>query len=102
MHDRVVRERRLEAARLAGVGANRLDADTEHIALLGKEPRGCGLESLGYGAVLAGVDERGGTAPRLLHPERSNTHAPAGIRPCVRSHAAIAVGRGRVREQVFC
>jgi hypothetical protein len=39
VHDRVVRERRVERARLAGIGADRLDADAEHVALARQQLR---------------------------------------------------------------
>src|SRR5262249_40918355 len=45
VHDRVIRKRRRECPGLAGIGADGLDADAEHVAILSEQLRGCGVEA---------------------------------------------------------
>src|SRR5207237_1258843 len=45
VHDRVVRKRRVEGARLARVGADRLDADADDVAIVREHPRRARVES---------------------------------------------------------
>src|SRR6185503_6409013 len=45
VHDRVIRERRIERPRLAGIGANRLGADAQHVAILREHLRRARIEA---------------------------------------------------------
>src|SRR5262249_31144365 len=57
VHGGVVRERRIELARLAGVGADRLDADAEDVALLRQQLGALFREARRVRAVGADVQE---------------------------------------------
>src|SRR5690348_5267900 len=57
MHRRVIRKGRREGAGLAGVGADRLDPDAEHVAIDGQEFRRARVETRTVRPVLARIDE---------------------------------------------
>ena len=59
VHDAVVRERRIEGPRLAGVGADGLDADAQHVAIVREQPRRARVKAGTVRAVRADVEERG-------------------------------------------
>src|SRR5688572_33201429 len=52
VHDVVIRKRRIERAGLSGIRADCLDADPQHIALVGKNARRCLVEAGTMRAVL--------------------------------------------------
>ena len=83
VHGRVIGERRVEAARLSRVGADRLDADAEHVALVREHRRRARVEPRGVRAVGVRVDERGRIGPPA--PSRPQQHPGARGDPAVRA-----------------
>src|SRR5258708_32301960 len=71
----MVRERRVEGAGLSGVGATRLDADADHVALAGQKCRALLGESRRMGAIWPSVQKRITALP--LAPPAAQQHPRA-------------------------
>ena len=81
MHDKMIGERRLEPRRLPGVSADRLDADSKNVALLGEEERRGFVQSGRVRTVLVDVEILGGRLP--LRPARAQENPAAGRDPSI-------------------
>ncbi|MND03015.1 hypothetical protein D3C83_226310 [compost metagenome] len=51
-------KRRIKHARLSGIGSNRFNANTEHIAILREEQRRVLVKARAVRSVFAGINER--------------------------------------------
>src|SRR5580692_5795491 len=89
VHHRVVRKRGVERASLTGVGADRFDADAEHVPVLRQHARRVGVEARAVRAVGSGVDER--RPIRSAAPPRSQEHPRAAGHATVRALPGLEV-----------
>src|SRR5687767_14955210 len=76
MHDRVVRERRIDRARLSSIGANRFDTYAEDVALAREQLRGALVEPWTVRTVRCDVQEFVGASTAA--PSRSQQHPRPG------------------------
>ena len=99
MHDPVVRERRIEGAGLAGVGADGLDADAEDVAIDGEEPRRARVKAGTVRAVGAHVEERRGIGAPA--PAGAQQHPRAGRNAAVLRFPLLDAGRRQQEVRIL-